>query len=140
MSQYLLDTDTLSLIQQGNAIVLQNVNRRVITDIRLSVITIWEQMQGWQGWITSARDRVQLANAHALMVKRLLPTWCRFSVISFSEPAILRFEHLRSLRLNVGPMDLRIGAIALEEGLTVVTRNLRDFGRIPGLTVEDWAI
>ena len=34
--------------------------------------------------------------------------------------------------------DALIGATALAHGLTVVTRNVRDFGRVPGLAVEDW--
>ena len=71
---------------------------------------------------------------------RLLPVWKRFPVLSFTEPAILRFEQLRSMKLNVGSMDLRIGAIALEHGLTAVARNLRDFGRMPGLATVDWSV
>ncbi len=43
------------------------------------------------------------------------------------------------MRLNVGKMDLKIAAIALEHGCIVVTRNERDFRRVPGLVVENWA-
>lgn len=70
----------------------------------------------------------------------MFPVWKRHPLLSFPEPAILRFENLRSLRLNVGLLDLRIAAVALENGLTVVTRNRRDFGRVPGLATEDWSV
>jgi tRNA(fMet)-specific endonuclease VapC len=53
--------------------------------------------------------------------------------------AIARFETLLGLKLNVGKKDLRIAAIALEAGCAVVTRNERDFRRVPGLAVENWA-
>jgi tRNA(fMet)-specific endonuclease VapC len=36
-------------------------------------------------------------------------------------------------------MDLKIAAIALTRDATVLTRNLKDFSRVPGLRVEDWA-
>jgi tRNA(fMet)-specific endonuclease VapC len=51
-----------------------------------------------------------------------------------------RYLTLAGLRLNVGKMDLRIAAITLENGATVVTRNTRDFSRVPNLTVVDWSV
>lgn len=61
------------------------------------------------------------------------------AILPYSENAILRYDQLRVLKLPVGKMDLKIAAIALEAGATVVTRNVADFGRVPGLTVEDWS-
>jgi len=57
----------------------------------------------------------------------------------FTEPAIDRFESYRDQKLGVGAMDLRIAAIVVEHGGTLVTRNLRDFERVPGIELENWA-
>lgn len=65
--------------------------------------------------------------------------FARFPILSFDLLEIALFHTLRKMRLNVGSMDLRIAAIALEANCTVITRNLRDFRRVPGLTVEDWS-
>jgi hypothetical protein len=57
----------------------------------------------------------------------------RIPIVSLTESAMARFELLRAMKLNIGTMDLRIAAVALEEGAIVVTRNARDFRRVPGL-------
>ena len=62
-----------------------------------------------------------------------------FPIVDFPLPAILRWQQLFSLPLNVGSMDLKIAAIALELDAAVVTRNVRDFRREPGLRIEDWS-
>jgi tRNA(fMet)-specific endonuclease VapC len=46
--------------------------------------------------------------------------------------------HLAGAGTPIGPNDLIIASIARANGLTVVTRNVGEFGRVPGLNVEDW--
>ena len=50
----------------------------------------------------------------------------RFHIFSFTEPAIDRFIYLKGMKLGVKHADLRIAAITLEQGGTLVTRNARD--------------
>jgi len=64
----------------------------------------------------------------------------RWRILPCTESAIARVAQLKALRLNVRLMDLRIAAVALEHQALVVTRNRRDFGRVPGLSVEDWSV
>jgi tRNA(fMet)-specific endonuclease VapC len=42
------------------------------------------------------------------------------------------------MKIRIGTMDLRIAAIALTHGATLLSRNLVDFKRVPELEVEDW--
>src|SRR5690242_4712976 len=110
MSRYLLDTDTLTLAQFGHAVVVANLASQVDSDVALPVITLQEQMRGWLGRLSALTAPPQLADWYDRLVNRMFPVWCRYQILSFTEPAILRFEQLRSLRLNVGLMDLRIAA------------------------------
>jgi predicted nucleic acid-binding protein len=63
----------------------------------------------------------------------------RFQILSFTEPSIERFEQLKLLKLGIKHMDLRIAAITLEHGGTLITRNTTDFRPIPDLKIEDWS-
>jgi tRNA(fMet)-specific endonuclease VapC len=40
----------------------------------------------------------------------------------------------------IGPYDLQIAAIARASGLRLVTRNVSEFSRVPGLLVENWQV
>lgn len=46
--------------------------------------------------------------------------------------------HLATLGTSIGPNDLLIAAIAVAHDLILVTHNTREFGRVPGLQIEDW--
>jgi tRNA(fMet)-specific endonuclease VapC len=62
------------------------------------------------------------------------------NLLDYTENAIQRFESLEKMKLNIGKMDMRIGAIALENNVIVVTCNQRDYARIPNLSIEDWSV
>lgn len=63
-------------------------------------------------------------------------------VLEFDDASARAFGLLRTQMLPqgivVGAMDLLIASTAMVHGHTVVTHNLKDFGRIPGLNVVDW--
>lgn len=65
-----------------------------------------------------------------------------YDCLPFAEAAAEQFaiirRHLESLGTPIGPYDLLIAAIALANGCTLVTHNLAEFRRVPGLAVEDW--
>jgi tRNA(fMet)-specific endonuclease VapC len=62
----------------------------------------------------------------------------RHAVLLFEDPAVAEFKRLKQSKIRIGTMDLRIASIALANTATVISRNLRDFQRVPGLHVEDW--
>ena len=46
--------------------------------------------------------------------------------------------HLSSIGKLIGPYDMLIASIAIANHLTLVTNNVREFSRVPGLVIEDW--
>ncbi|MGH9833545.1 MAG: type II toxin-antitoxin system VapC family toxin [Blastocatellia bacterium] len=72
-------------------------------------------------------------------MKRHLDTYLEIRVLEFDAEAATEFQRLQRLRLKVGTMDLKIAAIALAREATVLTKNIKDFSRVPELRVEDWA-
>jgi tRNA(fMet)-specific endonuclease VapC len=58
--------------------------------------------------------------------------------LPLTEAAGNRFETLRKQRIRIGTQDLKIASIALEAGALLLSANLRDFERVPGLRVENW--
>jgi len=139
MSLYVLDTDILSLYQHGHPEVCRLVSSHSLAEMANPVISIEEQISGWYTLLRRATKRDQIA----LVYRRLaitIPFLARWPILDFTEPAIVRYEDLLSLKLNIKKMDLRIAAITLENAGTLVTRNRRDFQRVPSLVIEDWSV
>jgi tRNA(fMet)-specific endonuclease VapC len=140
MSLFILDSDTVSLAARGHALVLARIGRALTTDqVKISVVTIREMMEGRLSQIKRARNPVQTLTAYdglKLAAEYLRP----YLVASFSPASLARFDALVAMKLNVGKDDLRIAAIALDAGGIVVTSNLRDFRRVPGISCEDWSV
>ena len=74
------------------------------------------------------------------MLGQVFKSYGTTAILPFDAAAGAAFDSLTALRIRVGTMDLRIASIALSRGLTVLTRNLRDFRRVPGVIAEDWTI
>lgn len=61
-------------------------------------------------------------------------------VLGFEAKAGAEFQRLKQAQVRIGTMDLKIAAVALANGATLLTRNAIDFGRVPGLSFEDWSL
>jgi tRNA(fMet)-specific endonuclease VapC len=139
MSLYVFDTDHLSLYQAGHVRVLQNLTRHVHDELSLAVISVEEQLSGWQTALRKARDETRRSEVYRRMALSI-EGFAGWTVLPLSVPAMARHSNLLRQHLNIGSNDLKIAAIAMERRGTVVTRNARDFARVPGLKWEDWSV
>lgn len=138
MNLHVLDTDTLSLLQDGDPAVVARIAAHRPDEIAVSIISVEEQLSGWYRELRKTKEPPELAKIYDRLTAAVR-SFSRLSILSFSEAAIHRARSLQKAKLNVRKMDLCIAAIALENHATVVTCNLRDFMRVPNLAVEDWS-
>jgi tRNA(fMet)-specific endonuclease VapC len=139
MAHYILDTDTLSHYQHSHLRVTPTVDAFPAGALGVTIITVEEQFIGWYSLLRQTKHPDRLAWAYEGFT-RAAASLTRFTVLTYTEPAIHRFDQLLKLKLGIGKPDLRIAAIALELNATVVTCNTKHFGRVPGLTVVDWSV
>ena len=76
------------------------------------------------------------------MASYVLSLCRRYAVLNFDRAASVRAGAMRALLHTrgtpIGPYDVQIAGIALANNLTVVTRNMREFSKVPQLKVENW--
>lgn len=139
MNRYIIDTDTFSLYQDGDPTVPANILRHGGQRLVVTATIVEEALAGWLHRIRIAktdRDRAFGYKQYAETVE----AFSGWPVLPLTVPALARLTALGRARLNIGGNDLKIAAVALEEGGIVVTRNQRDFRRVPGLVCEDWSV
>ncbi len=139
VSLYVLDTDTLTLLQDGHAGVVQRFNSHSLAEMAITVISVEEQLSGWYTRLRRAKRRDEKIHVYQRLASctQALAGW---KILSFTDRAFVQYDNLKTLKLKIGRMDLSIAAITLENGGTLVTRNLRDFQQIPNLPLENWAV
>jgi tRNA(fMet)-specific endonuclease VapC len=139
--KYLLDTDHISFLQQRRSLGFARLTARIQqfkpADFVLSVVSFHEQVLGAHSFINRAHTKTDLARGYALLLE-ILEGFAMAPVLPFDAKAIAVFDDLRQQRVRVSTMDLRIAAIAMSHGLVLLTRNVSDFSKVPGLVMEDW--
>jgi len=128
----MLDTNLcIYLINNRPAHVRPRFDAHTIGDIGVSAITAAELAWG-VAKSGSARNRAALETF-------LLP----LEVAPFDEHVVWRYAGLRSelerRGTPIGALDMQIAAHALTLGCTLVTNNTREFARVDGLPLENWA-
>jgi tRNA(fMet)-specific endonuclease VapC len=126
------------LAPRGNTAVVAHIEACAAEDLAITVISVEEQLSGWYRRLRRAKKPDELARVYARLTAAVR-SLSRLPILSFSEAAIRLAKSLQTSKLNVRKMDLCIAAIALEHQAIVVSRNVRDFRRVPNLVVEDWS-
>ncbi|MEX2564979.1 MAG: type II toxin-antitoxin system VapC family toxin [Cyclobacteriaceae bacterium] len=130
---YLLDTNIcIYLIKKRPEIVLKKFRSYSISMFKISSVTIAELYYG------VAKSERRKMNGDAL-IQFLSP----FEFIPFTDGDAIAYGGIRAELERkgqiIGPYDLQIAAQAISRKMTLVTNNVKEFQRIPGLVLENWA-
>ena len=128
---YVLDTDTCIWLLRERPSVLARVQRALPGEIAIAVMTEAELRYGA---IKSGRSADNLTRLEDLLATP-------FASLPFDRDAARHHAEIRyALRARpIGDRDLVIASVARAHRATLVTGNGREFGRVPGLEIEDWS-
>jgi tRNA(fMet)-specific endonuclease VapC len=141
MVRYVLDTDHISLLFRRDPLVSQRFKQEVRA-VGIAVISVQETFNGWAGKLSKADDEAQ----KILNYGKLHSNVCflqTMPILNYDRSASDVYQRLIQTNADLAKKrldkDVRIAAIAISLGATVVTRNRKDFELMPGLTIEDWS-
>jgi len=127
---YLLDTNAvIVLLNDTTSKTALRARRENPGDVAISVIVIHELYYG------AFRSRRVAQNAAVIDA-------LQFVVLDFDKEDARQAGEVRALLASretpIGAYDVLIAGQAVERNLILVTHNTREFGRVPGLRIEDW--
>ncbi len=128
---FALDANTIIHAFQGRGNVAARLAAVSPDQIAVPSIALYEVEQGVLRCNNVSRRQRQLAEL--IRVCRILP----FDARAASAGARLRID-LERLGSKIGPLDTLIAAMTLVNGAILVTNNTREFGKVPGLVLENW--
>ncbi len=138
----ILDTDHLSIMDK-DTVTAFNLGRRLAVvppeEVSVSIITYEEQMRGWMSYIARATTPAQQVLAYGKL-QQFISQFRQILVVDYTLDAATHFDRLRCSGVRIGAMDLKIASVCLANDATLLTRNLKDFDKVPGLRAEDWSV
>lgn len=141
MTRYVLDTDIFSLYLAGHPTVVSRLRNTPVAERAISAITVAEFTQGWLAQVNRHSTDGGPALWHAYGRLAQLPLQLAgIAILPYAAEEEARFVAWRRAGIRIGTNDLRIAAVAVCAGCVVITRNEADFGRVPGLTTQDWSV
>ncbi len=136
---YILDTNICQMVMEQRPLITDRLTRaRENADTVATTIISFDEAVS--GWLPLCHDGKRLAK-RAWAYEQLLETFSYYRrqlVLPFTPEAAAQLGTLKKSLQHVGLCDLSIAAIALSLNGIVVTQNVVDFQRIPGLQIEDW--
>ena len=135
MPPYLLDTNALSRLAPGIDKGLSEKVALHVDDCVLSAVAWYGLEYGAARNPDPIKSRQRLA-----LLRAIFPFVRAFSEDDATEATAVR-AYLETLKPNaqrIGPHDVLLAGQALALGAILVTNNVREFNRVPRLTVEDW--
>jgi tRNA(fMet)-specific endonuclease VapC len=139
---WILDTNVINQLH-GYA---PNIEKKLAgvnpSDVAITIITAEELISGWFNEINKANNQNKLSNLiHSYRgLSTTLAYLKEVRVLEFDQKAYEIYLQLRQQVKMKRTGDIRIAAIALSVNGIVVTRNHKDFAKVPNLKIEDWTV
>jgi len=108
-------------------------------EVATTIISVEEQLRGWLARLGAERNPGKQVIWYAKLAG-LLGFFQSWRVESFDAAAAAEFTGLRNQRIRIGTQDLKIASIARTRDAILLTANLSDFSRVPGLRIENWLV